>query len=365
MKEKQMKNSIIKGNMKKEKKGITLIALVITIIVLLILAGVTIAALTGDNGILTNATEAQSKQADATVVDAISLAWNEYQIEIQVSTEEVIKSEIKIASTTQVKIQGEKENYLASPTMSFLDFLKDDERGYINENGVINVEALTGGKLSKGNGTDGATDVYKIEEIDGTYTLKYCGKNNEETILWKVSVGGSESSTNTYPEATPEDKFYYSETEDGVTLTGFHHATYTKEEWMIYDNGGWYADVAGGGIIEFDDTTTEKPILPGGVLYILISDELRTDIVIPKTINNIEVVALQSNEGFLYHSTIRTITIPYSVKEISNDMFSDTKYLNTISFPEGKNPELEIPADKWGADDSVQIIGKDGETLAE
>ena len=35
------------------EKGITLIALVITIIVLLILAGVSIATLTGDNGILT------------------------------------------------------------------------------------------------------------------------------------------------------------------------------------------------------------------------------------------------------------------------------------------------------------------------
>ena len=35
--------------MKKENKGITLIALVITIIVLLILAGVTISTLTGDN----------------------------------------------------------------------------------------------------------------------------------------------------------------------------------------------------------------------------------------------------------------------------------------------------------------------------
>ncbi len=33
-------------------KGITLIALVITIIVLLILAGVTIASITGENGIL-------------------------------------------------------------------------------------------------------------------------------------------------------------------------------------------------------------------------------------------------------------------------------------------------------------------------
>ena len=45
----------------KEIRGITLIALVITIIVLLILAGVTIATLTGENGILTRATEADVK----------------------------------------------------------------------------------------------------------------------------------------------------------------------------------------------------------------------------------------------------------------------------------------------------------------
>ena len=53
--------------MKRERKqtGITLIALVITVIVLLILAGVTIAALSGDNGILTRAKEAQEKTEQA------------------------------------------------------------------------------------------------------------------------------------------------------------------------------------------------------------------------------------------------------------------------------------------------------------
>ena len=45
----------------KGNKGITLIALVITIIVLLILAGVTIAALSGDNGILKRAAEAKEQ----------------------------------------------------------------------------------------------------------------------------------------------------------------------------------------------------------------------------------------------------------------------------------------------------------------
>ena len=42
----------------KNNKGITLIALVVTIIVLLILAGVSIAMLTGDNGILSRSQEA-------------------------------------------------------------------------------------------------------------------------------------------------------------------------------------------------------------------------------------------------------------------------------------------------------------------
>ena len=45
----------------KEKKGITLIALVITIIVLLILAGISISMLTGQNGILNRASEAKEK----------------------------------------------------------------------------------------------------------------------------------------------------------------------------------------------------------------------------------------------------------------------------------------------------------------
>ena len=49
----------------KTNKGITLIALVITIIVLLILAGVSIAMLTGDNGILTQAQNAKNKTAEA------------------------------------------------------------------------------------------------------------------------------------------------------------------------------------------------------------------------------------------------------------------------------------------------------------
>ena len=68
--EKQMKLNF-KG---KKEKGITLIALVITIIVLLILAGVTIATLTGDNGILGKAKTAKTTNDEEKAKEQIKIA---------------------------------------------------------------------------------------------------------------------------------------------------------------------------------------------------------------------------------------------------------------------------------------------------
>ena len=59
----------------KKDKGITLIALIVTIIVLLILAGVSIATLTGQNGILTQANNAKTQTEIANEKEAISLAY--------------------------------------------------------------------------------------------------------------------------------------------------------------------------------------------------------------------------------------------------------------------------------------------------
>ena len=60
--------------MKKNVHGITLIALVITIIVLLILAGVSIAMLTGQNGILTQAQNAKDKTEYKNAEEKVRLA---------------------------------------------------------------------------------------------------------------------------------------------------------------------------------------------------------------------------------------------------------------------------------------------------
>lgn len=61
----------------RNQRGITLIALVITIIVLLILAGVSIAMLTGDNGILSNAQRSSRETAIANAKEKVSTAVNE------------------------------------------------------------------------------------------------------------------------------------------------------------------------------------------------------------------------------------------------------------------------------------------------
>ncbi len=64
-----------KGQRNKDEKerGITLIALVITIIVLLILAGVSIAMLTGENGILTQAQVAKEETEKASLIEQVQV----------------------------------------------------------------------------------------------------------------------------------------------------------------------------------------------------------------------------------------------------------------------------------------------------
>ena len=84
-------------NMKKSKEeGITLIALVITIIVLLILAGVTISMLTGENGILTKAQSAKEKTDSAEADENRKLSEYEFYIQNYIISEEGYDEEGKV-----------------------------------------------------------------------------------------------------------------------------------------------------------------------------------------------------------------------------------------------------------------------------
>jgi len=65
-------------DIKKNKNGITLIALVVTIVVLLILAGISISMLAGQNGILDKAGEAKQSTEEASIKEQVELLATEY-----------------------------------------------------------------------------------------------------------------------------------------------------------------------------------------------------------------------------------------------------------------------------------------------
>ena len=97
----------------KKQEGITLIALVITIIVLLILAGVTIAMLTGENGLLTRASSTQAAQVEGKVRDVVGLAINEVRIDIMDPTNAATDASMTAANIA-AKVNGEDNSQLGA-----------------------------------------------------------------------------------------------------------------------------------------------------------------------------------------------------------------------------------------------------------
>ena len=93
-----------------EQKGVTLIALVITIIVLLILTGVTIAMLTGDNGIISKAMQAKNKTEEARKTEEAGLKKIENYINGKSAEAGVVVQDLKSIKSdgTEGEVIGEK-----------------------------------------------------------------------------------------------------------------------------------------------------------------------------------------------------------------------------------------------------------------
>lgn len=101
-------------NVVNKNKGITLIALVITIIVLLILAGISIATLTGENGMLTKANTAKTQNEEATDLEMVRLAVTTGKLENITEGTEInaaIQKELrKTDSVATVEGDGEEKD---------------------------------------------------------------------------------------------------------------------------------------------------------------------------------------------------------------------------------------------------------------
>ena len=100
----------------KNQKGITLISLVITIVILIILAGVAINMTLGENGIFTKAQEAKKVQAIASAKEQIGLEILEAQIEAMGNNEELEQSQVEAIVSKYGALQADGDTIILNDT---------------------------------------------------------------------------------------------------------------------------------------------------------------------------------------------------------------------------------------------------------
>jgi Tfp pilus assembly protein PilE len=170
-----------------QQKGITLIALVITIIVLLILAAISIATLTGENGILIKASTAKEKATIAEETEIIKIAYTDILTENITEEKEiasnVLKEKINQTKTAEVKEvneipegaivveNGASKGTICKITMEYVYYM------YLNDNPMkkfyielYDDREVNGGKLTE-------TLVFNFEDgmdFDEWRESKYC-----------------------------------------------------------------------------------------------------------------------------------------------------------------------------------------------
>ena len=202
----------MKQNLKervKSKNGITLIALVITIIVLLILAGVTIATLTGDNGILTKAQSAKEKNAQKTVEEQINLAVQASRInEGLVIDKDILEQELTNNGIEITKSENDelpwtvkKDGYVY--TISENGEVKEKEGLVITAGDIEILKGATEEKKVRAQILSGETGTIKWEST-GNITLSEAGEN-EVTVKVNSNANAGETATVT---AKVEGKTY-------------------------------------------------------------------------------------------------------------------------------------------------------------
>ena len=259
---------------KKSSKGVTLIALVITIIVLLILAGVSIAMLTGDNGILTQAKEAKEANIAGTEKEQIKLAMQSLKMKKQADNVSTIVTADELQN--QLIADGAKNVTVeAGENGSLVVKYADSKNQYtVNQNGEIGEDGQTpGGPDKPGTETGGtlpstadtkpflptgATVVEKdlskgvvIKDSNGNY---WTWIEVPKTIYENTAYNGGTAPTSSTDYAKIESTMqkyaedyrgsytdeWYSEAQHGFASADKYNEHKKAMLKSVYENGGFY-----------------------------------------------------------------------------------------------------------------------------
>ena len=187
----------------KERKGITLIALVITIIVLLILAGVSIAMLTGQNGILTQAQNAKTTNENKSAEEKVKLAIMAARSQSETGALDADKLIAEITNNYGGTASKTNDGFPVSATVDEKTFIVDGD-------GNIGVpQDRTGLKV-------GDYINYKPDTEDGkTYSLLstqsgYSSNQTitKETLNWRILKIKADGSIDIISDPTNKDVYF-------------------------------------------------------------------------------------------------------------------------------------------------------------
>ena len=203
------------------KKGITLIALVVTVVVLIILAGVSINAVLGDNGIIKKANQAASVTKEAEVKEAINRTILEFYLTDDYETlEDFLKAKV-----TEGKIDSVTKN--ADGTLT----VKKGEYSVTVEN-----KTNSSGGSSSGGSTGGETQTPEITIGEAKVVANSDGTGSAITDANSVYLGNTLyitfSHSITGGTTTVDNPIPYAVTKNGTytfTVTGtVNGKSYTK-----------------------------------------------------------------------------------------------------------------------------------------
>ena len=167
----------------KQTKGITLIALVITIIILLILAGVTITMLTGDNGVLKQATNARETNTKAELEEQVKLA--------------VIASRVNDTANIDLKTLDEEINKISGTTITKS---ADDNLPWTVKKGNYEVTITAEGTITTN--TTGKDDGKKDDETKIDYGTKTPAEDTRTVIEQATAAKPTGSTINPHTNET-------------------------------------------------------------------------------------------------------------------------------------------------------------------
>ena len=183
--------------MKKNVKGITLVSMVITIIVMLILAGVSISMVVGENGVLTRASSASDKTKLSEIAEDFNLAVSD--VEMQFQTAKAYNSSVESKRGKYVTVERLNESLGQT---QILCSNAEITSGNSNEGGRTVSAIYGGGTKDVGENADGTkvtSEQHPISYLANTnYTKEYKGSDEAIAIYLSDSDAANELGANIY-----------------------------------------------------------------------------------------------------------------------------------------------------------------------